>query len=83
MGKALASDYVDEHLRASALGWYNTTLGLLQLVASVIAGMLWDHVGHAWVFYYGAIFALLGSVAALTLIPGGHKVIHVHNNTVC
>lgn len=69
VGKALASDFVPENLRASALGWYNTTLGLLQLVASVIAGLLWDRVGHAAVFYYGAIFAFLGSIGSLVLIP--------------
>jgi len=29
---------VPEHLRASGIGWYSTTVGLLQLVASVVAG---------------------------------------------
>jgi hypothetical protein len=38
---------VPEHLRASGVGWYSTTVGLLQLVASVVAGMLWDRIGHA------------------------------------
>src|SRR5215472_7265615 len=57
VGKAFASDFVPEHLRASAVGWYSTTIGLESLVASVVAGVLWDRVGHAAVFYYGAIFA--------------------------
>jgi MFS family permease len=35
---------------------------LLQLVASLVAGMLWDRVGHVAVFYYGAVFALVGSI---------------------
>ena len=70
VGKALASDFVPEHLRASGVGWYGTTVGLLQLVASVIAGFLWDHVGHASVFYYGAVFAVAGSIGLLLLIPG-------------
>jgi MFS family permease len=69
VGKAFAADFVQEHLRASAIGWYSTTVGLLQLVASLVAGMLWDRVGHAAVFYYGAVFALIGSVALLVLIP--------------
>jgi hypothetical protein len=60
---------VPEHLRASGLGWYNTTVGLLGLVASVVAGLLWDNVGHPAVFVYGAIFAVVGSVALLTLLP--------------
>jgi len=69
VGKALASDFVPEHLRASGVGWYSTTVGLLQLVASVVAGFLWDQVGHASVFYYGAAFAVVGSIGLLLLIP--------------
>ena len=57
-------------MRAGGIGWYNTTLGLLQLVASVIAGVLWDRVGHAAVFYYGAAFAVLGIVALTLMISG-------------
>src|SRR2546422_897745 len=69
VGKALASDFVPELLRASAVGWYSAVVGLLELVASVVAGLLWDHVSHAAVFYYGAIFAIAGSVGLL-FIPG-------------
>lgn len=69
VSKAFASDLVPEHLRASGVGWYSTTVGLLQLVASVVAGLLWDRVGHAAVFYYGAGFTIVGSVGLLTLIP--------------
>ena len=68
-GKALASSYVSDRLRASGIGWYNTTVGLLQLVASVAAGLLWDHVGHSAVFYYGAFCAAVGTAALTWLIP--------------
>jgi MFS family permease len=69
VGKALASDFVPEPLRASAVGWFSTVVGLLGLVASVVAGLLWDHVSHAAVFYYGAMSAIAGSVG-LIFIPG-------------
>ncbi len=69
VGKAFASDFVPEQLRASGIGWYSTTVGLLQLVASVVAGLLWDRIGHAAVFYYGAAFAVVGSIGLLLLIP--------------
>lgn len=69
VGKALATDFVPEHLRASGVGWYNTTIGLLGLVASIVAGLLWDHVGHGAVFLYGAAFAVVGSIALLAFIP--------------
>jgi MFS family permease len=68
-GKTLASSFVPDHLRASGIGWYNTTVGVLQLVASLVAGALWDHVSHAAVFYYGAVFAVVGAFALWLLIP--------------
>ena len=70
VGKAFAADFVPEHLRASGVGWYSTTVGLLGLVANLVAGLLWDRMGHAAVFYYGAAFAVVGSVGLLVLIPG-------------
>jgi MFS family permease len=69
VGKALATDFVPEHLRASGVGWYNTTVGLLGLVASIAAGLLWDHVGHGAVFLFGAAFAVVGGVALVAMIP--------------
>jgi MFS family permease len=69
VGKALATDFVPGRLRASAIGWYSTTIGLLGLVASIVAGQLWDHVGHAAVFIYGAAFAAAGSLALIVLLP--------------
>jgi MFS family permease len=69
VGKAFASDFVPEGLRASAVGWYSTTVGVTGLVASVVAGLLWDRVGPAAVFYYGALTAAAGSLALTVLIP--------------
>ena len=69
-GKAFAADFVPEQLRASGVGWYSTTVGLLQLIASLIAGVLWDRVSHAAVFYYGAAVAVVGCIALLVAIPG-------------
>jgi MFS family permease len=71
-GKALASSFVPDGLRASGIGWYNATVGALQLVASLVAGELWDHVGHAAVFYYGAAFAAVGTLALWLLIHETH-----------
>lgn len=69
VGKALAADLVPAELRAIGIGWYNATVGLLQLVASLIAGGLWDHIGHAAVFYDGALFAAVGIIGLLALLP--------------
>ena len=70
VGKALASDLVPTHLRASGIGWYSSTVGLLQLVSSVAAGLLWDHIGHAAVFYFGAVFAVVGAIGLIVLVRG-------------
>jgi MFS family permease len=69
VGKALASDYVSDALRASAIGWYNATMGVCGLAASLLGGWLWDHVGHTAVFVFGAVFAALGIIASVVLIP--------------
>ena len=69
VGKALATDLVPPTLRASGLGWYSATTGVVGLVASVVAGQLWDRVSHATVFFYGAAFAALGILALIGLVP--------------
>lgn len=69
VGKAFASDFAPAGLRASAVGWYNTTVGLLGLFASVIAGLLWDQVGHEAVFFYGAASAVAGCIALVLILP--------------
>jgi hypothetical protein len=68
-GRRLRRTFVPNRLHASGIGWYNATVGLLGLVASVVAGLLWDHVGHSAVFLYGAAFAIIGSIGLLALVP--------------
>lgn len=77
VGKAIAIDFAPEHLHASGIGWYNATIGVLELLASIIAGLLWDYISHEAVFFYGAIFALLGGFAMFLLIPSreSHEVL--------
>ena len=58
VAKAAPSD-----LRGTAFGVFNLVSGLTMLVASVIAGLLWDQLGASFTFYAGAAFsavALLG-----------------------
>lgn len=69
VGKSLAMDFLPKELQASGIGWYAATIGLLQLTASIIAGLLWDHISHEAVFIYGTVFAIIGSLGLLWLIP--------------
>ena len=50
-------------LRGTAYGFFNLMSGLAMLLASVLAGLLWDQLGAAFTFYAGAgfcVIALLG-----------------------
>jgi MFS family permease len=55
------------HLRGTAFGIFNLGCGVAMLVASVLAGFLWDTLGAAVTFYAGAAF----SAAALALLGVG------------
>jgi MFS family permease len=63
--KALVSDLAPQYLRASAIGLHATIAGLALLPASIIAGLLWEHLGPAAPFYFGGSLALLASVSVI------------------
>lgn len=46
-------------LRGTAFGFFNLLSGGAMLLASVLAGWLWDQAGPAWTFYAGAGFCVL------------------------
>ncbi|MEK7435422.1 MAG: MFS transporter [Pseudomonadota bacterium] len=52
------------HLRGTAFGFFNLASGIAMLVASVLAGLLWDRLGAGVTFYAGAAF----STAALLML---------------
>jgi MFS family permease len=58
VARALVSDLAPEEHRASALGLYGILTGIAALVASLVAGQLWDSVGEWAPFALGATGAL-------------------------
>jgi len=60
--RALVSDLAPRNLRATALGTYHTTIGIIALPASIIAGVFWQ-IAPAYTFLYGTIVSL-GAVLA-------------------
>lgn len=66
--KAYITDLVPSNQRGGALGLYAATTGLMALMSSVLAGLLWDHVAPAAPFYLGAATALGAAVAVGLLI---------------
>ena len=69
VGKALAADFAPPRLRATAIGWYATAVGLSGLAASLLAGLIWDRLAHGVVFLTGAGFAAAGLLALWLLVP--------------
>ena len=67
---ALVAEAVPAELRGTAYGMFNLITGGALLLASVIAGGLWQGFGSAATFLVGAAFAL---VALLGLIPLRHR----------
>ena len=50
-------------LRGTAYGFFNLMSGLALLVASGLAGLVWDQFGAAYTFYAGAVFCVLALIA--------------------
>jgi len=63
--KALVADLTPVDRRGAAFGWYNATTGIGALIASVLFGELYEHLGAPVAFMTGA--ALAGVAAVLLL----------------
>ena len=66
---ALIADTAPRDLRGTAFGMYNLLTGIVALIASALAGLLWTVCGPAVTFIAGAIFAGV-SLAGLLLMRG-------------
>ncbi len=65
---SMVADTAPAHLRGSAYGFFNLLSGLGMLLASALAGLLWDGFGAEATFYAGAGLCLLTLCALLS--PG-------------
>ena len=59
----MVADTAPSDLRGTAYGFFNLVSGLAMLIASVVAGLLWDQLGASFTFYAGAGFAILALIA--------------------
>lgn len=55
----MVADTAPADLRGTAFGFFNLVSGVAMLVASVVAGLLWDRLGASFTFYAGAVFSVL------------------------
>jgi len=63
--RAFVSDLASGQLKATALGAFHTTIGLMAFPASMIAGFLWQHFGSNITFIYGGTVGVLSIVLFL------------------
>lgn len=56
------SDQSQDNFKATALGTFHTVFGISSLIASIIAGVLWQFFTTSSVFIYGAIFSILAAI---------------------
>lgn len=78
--KAMVADLVASELRGTAYGTYNAILGIIDLPASLIAGVLWQGFGRwagfgpAAPFLFGGIMAILAAIALAVWKPGTQSI---------
>jgi MFS family permease len=67
---ALIAATAPERLRGTAFGLFGLITGVAALIASVLAGLLWDRIGADATFSAGAAFAAIAFVAFLVAKQG-------------
>ena len=55
----MVADTAPADLRGTAYGFFYLISGIAMLIASVVAGILWDQLGAAFTFYAGAAFCTI------------------------
>ena len=75
VAKAFVADLVGEEQRGTAFGWFNGSIGLAALPASLLAGLLWQGIGD-WPglgmpapFIFGAMLAISAVVLLVAWFP--------------
>lgn len=69
----LVADTAPARLRGSAFGVFSLVTGISLLIASVVAGILWDEFGASTTFIAGAVFAAVAGVMLLAWRGSGER----------
>ena len=67
----LVADTAPADLRGTAFGVFNLVSGIALLLASAMAGLLWDQFGAAATFHAGAAFSVIALIGLLARRQGG------------
>lgn len=71
---SIISERVDPHLRGTAIGIYYCTIGVSYLIASTIAGHLWNSVGSLYAFLYSISFCFITLFLFRILLPKKYEI---------
>jgi MFS family permease len=63
---AMVAHTAPDDLRGTAFGFFNLVSGIAMLIASALAGLLWDRLGAAFTFNAGAVFSVLALLALVS-----------------
>jgi len=69
--KAWIADLAPAGARGTAFGYYNATLGIGALLASLVFGLVWARVSPDAAFFTGAALATIATLLLYFLIPDG------------
>jgi MFS family permease len=61
----MVADTAPANLRGTAFGVFNLVSGVAMLIASTVAGLLWDQLGASFTFYAGAAFCVIALLALI------------------
>lgn len=68
VSRAFVADLAPAEMRGTAYGLYYCVVGVCVLAGGVIGGVVWDVIGPAATFYFGAALAFLAMLGIVTLI---------------
>lgn len=61
----MVADTAPADLRGTAFGFFNLVSGVAMLIASAVAGLLWDQLGASFTFYAGSAFCVIALLGLL------------------
>ena len=61
--RALVADFAPPEIKATVLGAYHTSVGVVKLASGLVAGFLWVAVSPSATFAFGAVLASVSAVA--------------------
>lgn len=71
--RAFVAEAAPAGYKGTVLGIYGTLQGIGLLLSSIIAGVMWDHLGSDAPFFFGGAVGILSAVAVALILRAGRK----------